>query len=84
MDILHPMATESTSSKKRRITFLVQFSQVLQVPGNGSLTGSGSTQVNLEDVPNDISLDKLTQTVQTTVDGLRQAGFQVTRVSLML
>ncbi|MGA2442899.1 MAG: hypothetical protein ABSH08_18250 [Tepidisphaeraceae bacterium] len=78
------MANESISSKKRRVTFLVQFSQVIQVPGNGSLTGSGSTQVNLEDVPNDISLDKLSQTVQTTVDGLRQAGFQVTRVSLML
>jgi hypothetical protein len=78
------MATESTSSKKRRVTFLVQFSQVFQVPGNGSLTGSGSTQVNLEDVPYDISFDKLTQTVQTSVDGLRQAGFQVTRVSLML
>ena len=84
MDILEPMANESISSKKRRVTFLVQFSQVIQVPGNGSLTGSGSTQVNLEDVPNDISLDKLSQTVQTTVDGLRQAGFQVTRVSLML
>ncbi len=78
------MSNESISSKKRRVTFLVQFTQVLQVPGNGSLTGGGSTQVNLEDVPNDIGLDKLTQTVQTTVDALRQAGFQVTRVSLML
>jgi hypothetical protein len=78
------MAIESTSSKKRRITFLVQFSQVIQVPGNGSVTGNGSTQVNLEDVPSDISLDKLTQTVQSTVDGLREAGFQVSRVSLML
>jgi hypothetical protein len=78
------MAIESTSSKKRRVTFLVQFSQIIQVPGNGSLTGSGSTQVNLEDVPNDIGLDKLSQTVQATVDALRQAGFQVSRVSLML
>jgi|HubBroStandDraft_1064217.scaffolds.fasta_scaffold284748_2 hypothetical protein len=77
------MATEA-STKKRKVTFLVQFSQTFQVPGNGSITGSGSTQINLEDVPGDISLDRLTQTVQTTVDGMRQAGFQVSRVSLML
>ena len=77
------MPTEA-SNKKRKVTFLVQFSQTFQVPGNGSITGSGSTQINLEDVPGDISLDRLTQTVQTTVDGMRQAGFQVSRVSLML
>jgi len=78
------MATDAPNNKKRKVTFLVQFSQVFQVPGSGSITGSGSTQINLDDVPGDISLDKLAQTVQTTVDGMKQAGFQVTRVSLML
>ncbi len=77
------MATEA-SNKKRKVTFLVQFTQTFQVPGSSPLTGSGSTQINIDDVPGDISLDKLTQTVQSTVDALRQAGFQITRVSLML
>jgi hypothetical protein len=78
------MATEASSNKKRKVTFLVQFTQVYQVPGNGSLQGSGSTQINIDDVPGDISLDRLAQTVQMTVDGMKQAGFQVSRVSLML
>ncbi|MGD0461725.1 MAG: hypothetical protein ABSB74_04475 [Tepidisphaeraceae bacterium] len=78
------MPTSTPTSKTHRVVILLQFSQALPLPGGASATGNGSAQLNIDDVPNDIGLDQLSQVVKALADSFRQGGFQVTRVSLTI
>jgi hypothetical protein len=78
------MPNPTPGAKTQKVTVIVQFTKVIQIPGGGPVTGTGTAQVNIDDMPADIGLEKLTQAIQSAVESTKDAGLQVTRVSLAL
>jgi PBP1b-binding outer membrane lipoprotein LpoB len=78
------MPNPTTGVKTQRVTVIIQFTKVISISGGSSVTGAGTAQVVIDDMPADIGLEKLTQAIQSSVEAAKEAGLQVTRVSLAL